>query len=495
MKFIKLLYSLIIVFLVGQLSAQTNGNQLIIKMLNVDTNVENCEPINSENTEFAPAYYQGGLVFVSSQTIETLEDKSEESTTFDLSYADIDLAGIPRKPARFSTEISKQLYDGSIAFSQDFSQMYFTAQNIKYGEALENEKGEARTQIMKAMKGRNDWMVLNKLPFSCGEYSCAHPSLSFDEQKLYFSSDMPGGYGGMDLYVVEKSGDSWSDPVNLGPEINTTGNEIYPFIHKTGVLFFSSDRQDGIGGYDIFMIDLVKPIHDVLINLGVPFNSDWDDLSIVVSDAGTGGYFTSTRKGGKGKADLYKFEALRGLFDEDSREALVTVIDQKTGQRLPDVDIRVFPGAADGFLENSLFYDLELVPTLGNPYELSLQMVRKQEEELGAPTTTTDAIGDATVQLKKGNQYIILASKKGYKNEDIIYSTVHHYGDPQIQIALEPQDCVVFSGKVVESKSGAPVAGAKVRLTNRKQITQKKWPIPISTAHFIVVCRAMPSLI
>ncbi len=466
MKLSKLFSILTFTFIATLTFAQTNANQLTIQMLNAATTVENCEAINSENLEFSPAFYEDGLVFVSSRFEAAKEDENIDENFFELFYADIGPNNLPRRPSYFSSDLNSKLHEGPVAFNWNYSKIFFTRNNIMNGEVERGDQGNVNLQIFEAEKSSSDWTNLTKLPFNSEDYSCAHPSFSIDEQKLYFASDMPGGFGGMDLYVVEKMGTTWGSPQNLGAEINTTGNEIFPFIHESGILFFSSDGHGGSGGLDIFMIDLNKPVRDVLINLGVPFNSSWDDLGIVVNSEGTRGYFTSARAGGKGKDDVYKFETPEGMFGSNVLDAVITVIDQKTGLRLPNADIRIFAGAPDGFLEDSDLYDLELMPSEANPDELSLQMIRKREEFLPVPNLTTDATGEAKTQLKTGRHYIILVSKDGFKSQDVLHSTVNQADLQRIHISLQPQECVVLSGRIIEEISGVEVSGARIQMVN-----------------------------
>src|SRR5690606_30884883 len=142
---------------------------------------------------------------------------------------------------------------------------------------------------------------------------CMHPSLSPDGMKLFFSSNMPGGYGGRDIYMSEKQGDTWSKPVNLGPEINSEKDEAFPFFHESGVLFFASEGHSGYGGLDLFMLDLSTRTWGKVINLGKPFNTPQDDFGMIVNTEGTSGYFSSNRDGGMGKDDIYFFDANGGL--------------------------------------------------------------------------------------------------------------------------------------------------------------------------------------
>ena len=147
---------------------------------------------------------------------------------------------------------------------------------------------------------------LTMLTFDSDNYSIAHPSISADGNRLFFSSDKPGGFGGFDIYVSTKSETGWGEPVNLGPDINTIGNEEFPFIREDSILFFSSDGLPGFGGLDIFSAKEYTGKWILRRNEGVGINDFTDDFGIFFL-ADKSGYFSSDRPGGKGSDDIYRF--------------------------------------------------------------------------------------------------------------------------------------------------------------------------------------------
>lgn len=197
--------------------------------------------------------------------------------------------------------------DGTATFDDKFTKMYFTQCNGVKG----NEK---KCKIYEARKSGKEWDITPKpLPFCNDKYNFGHPSLSADGEKLYFASDMPGGLGDTnthDIWVVNyvKRGKTWGDPVNLGPVINTKGNEVFPYIFEDGTLYFSSDGHPGIGALDIFSakgsgLDWEKPE-----NMKSPINSAGDDFGIILDPTKEKGYFTSNRSpSGKADDNIYEF--------------------------------------------------------------------------------------------------------------------------------------------------------------------------------------------
>jgi len=184
---------------------------------------------------------------------------------------------------------------------------------------------------MSERKG-NTWGDPVMIPFQNDTTTYAYPALSSDDQEMIFSSDMAGGQGKMDLYVThwDKKTKQWGNPVNLGPDINTPGNDVFPFIHQDGTLYFSTDGLPGFGGLDIFKATKVPNQTDKWNkpeNMQYPINSEADDFGIIFEGAKERGYFSSNRGGGKGKDDIYSFNLPPLLFASSG-----TVRDKKTNK-------------------------------------------------------------------------------------------------------------------------------------------------------------------
>lgn len=202
--------------------------------------------------------------------------------------------------------------EGVVTFDRRYTTMYFTQCNGLEGK-------DTTCKIYEAKKRGQSWEVNPvPLPFCSDKYNCGHPALSPDGDKLYFVSDMPGGMQDdkevsertKDIYVVNfvRRGKTWSDPINLGPTINTPGNELFPYVHSDGMLYFSSDGHVTLGGLDILYstpksdspTDWEKPI-----NMGCPLNSFADDFGIMMDEGKEHGFFTSDRE--RGSDDIYEF--------------------------------------------------------------------------------------------------------------------------------------------------------------------------------------------
>jgi hypothetical protein len=212
----------------------------------------NASRVNTSDLEFCPVIYENGLVYVSRYQNGPVDP--EGNTYFELFYAELDPNGMPGAPASFSTEINSAYHEGPVSFSRDGNRLFFSRTNLRKGVRRADKKGRTGLKIYTAERGVFDWENVRELPFNSDEYTCMHPALSADESKLFFASNQPGGYGGMDLYVSEWDNGQWSAPINLGPDVNTSQNEAFPFFHESGVLFFASNGHPGLGR--------AGPVHD-----------------------------------------------------------------------------------------------------------------------------------------------------------------------------------------------------------------------------------------
>ncbi len=239
------------------------------------------------------------------------------------------------RPDKYSKSLNTKFHEASVSYSPDGKTIFFTRNNYLNGKTGKSDDGIIKLKIFYgAAKGDDSWSNLESLPFNSDEYSVAHPSVSADGSKLYFASDMPGGFGAMDLYVSEQENGRWGPPINLGPNVNTEGNEIFPFIDAKNRLYFASDGHIGLGGLDIFYsTEKGESEWNVPVNLGYPINTTHDDFSVVFNEKGTFGYFSSDRDGGVGRDDIYSFKKIATpveifVFDAGTKEpikdALVT---------------------------------------------------------------------------------------------------------------------------------------------------------------------------
>ncbi|MDX1940790.1 MAG: OmpA family protein [Saprospiraceae bacterium] len=466
------LIATIFTLVVGLLNAQSrsNKNDNTRVLMHYNVTLFNTTGINTPHVEFSPMYYKNGIVFVSSrQKFGPIDEKLGE-TFFDIYYSDLDPNGMPQKPEGFSLSINSPFHEGPLAFNRKGDRIYFTRSNQSAsGITKADQKGKVWLKIYEAQTGPYDWENIRELPFNGDTYSCMHPSLSPDGMKLFFSSTMPGGYGGRDIYMSEKQGDTWSKPVNLGPEVNSEKDEAFPFFHESGVLFFASDGHSGYGGLDLFMLDLSTRTWGKVVNLGKPFNTPADDFGIIINPDGTGGYFSSNREGGMGKDDIYLFDAnggLEGLNIKPKVNARVIIFDASNSRPVAGASIRIFEQSKNRLVANENLYKTELAPSADDPSGLVFKMKRKSEAELDEPDQISNKSGEALLPVEENKEYIVLISKEGYTTQEVKYSMVSGEIPRPIEVALQPLNCLGLSGIARSNNGKHLLVGVLVRIVN-----------------------------
>lgn len=289
--------------------------------------------LNSGDADFAPVIFNEGIAFVSNRLLMTLMDKQDAWTGkeyFRLYYAKGEKAIFDNAHA-MQSELEQVRNDGPFCFNRDQNVMYWTANDMSPRREGEKSKvRKLRIYISDWKEGR--WEYRSEFAWNSEKYSCAHPALSLDGTTIYFSSDMPGGRGGMDIWKSIYKDGFWSEPINLGPEINTAGNEVFPALTISGELYFASNGLPGFGGLDIYMClpneygDFNTPV-----NMGEPINSKGDDFGITWSPNKDFGYFSSNRKTEGPDDDIYYFTrtVVEKKQEEKKEDALALKSDDK----------------------------------------------------------------------------------------------------------------------------------------------------------------------
>lgn len=470
---------------------------------------------NSDKPEFSPIYYKSGLVFCSGKSQgalsankkggfldlyylsdlsmvkgnvvdgdEEVQTKRKTDNTLTASlgndyYSQVTandsktlsfFGGVDKSPVIstdkgqiaesdiFSKTLNTKLHEGPTTFSNDFSKIIFTRNNFNEGEQGRSEDNVTKLKLYTADNSKGVWSNPVELPFNGDDFSTAHPSLSKDGRYLYFASDRPNGFGGMDLWMVENVNGKWTDPKNLGKEINTKSTDAFPFVDENGNLYYASEGLGGEGGLDIFFVEMKKgmPVGKPF-NIGEPFNSVNDDFGIITDGERSVGFFSSDRKKGVDD-DIYRFKRQSSLYD--CKELTISVID-------PDNHKKPIEGAI-------------------------ISLSKKGD----APTTqVTNAGGLVKLCTEENINYQIKVGKEGYINNIVGYSTRGETGDapsiievplskftiiesettiiqklPQVEIPKEllaPKPKVnVIRGIITEGVDKTPIEGVLLTMRN-----------------------------
>lgn len=357
-------------------------------------------PINSPQSDFGPSFLKDNdIVFASSRGTngsKVIHDWSK--TNF------LDLYISKRESKNTSTLIGVEKMKGAVntrfhestpVFTNDGNTMYFTRNNFVKNKRKTDASGTTLLKLYKADRNTSNgkWNDVVELPFNGDEYSTAHPALSPDNSKLYFSSNMPGTMGLSDIFYVEiYGGNKYSEPINLGKNVNTEGRETFPFISKSGDLYFSSDAHVGLGGLDVFVSMSQSGNFEEPYNLGKPLNSSFDDFSFIIDNDTKMGYFTSNRSGGVGNDDIYSFTQKSELITNCSQFLSGVITDSET--RLPLSNTKV-----------SLYDD-------------SLKLLSSAK---------TDNSGKYDLPINCNKKYIIRADKEGYGKTEVDFASTNDY--------------------------------------------------------------------
>lgn len=416
--------------------------------------------INTRHSDFSPMFYKDGIVFVSSRDEGGLIKRvfNQNQTPFldlfvynekeklegpkDLQVASLGSSENINKDSEnsefgkfengnieeFSKKINSKYHEGPISFFEGYNKVIFTRNNYSKGKAKKSSTGINMLKLYIADKQGNQWANVTELPFNSDEYSCGHPALSPDNKVLYFSSDMPGGYGGTDIYKISYSNGKWGKPINLGKNINTEGNELFPYCDENSNLYFSSDGHAGLGGLDVFFIEIdkYKVVGDAQ-NLGSPINSSKDDFGFIANGDRSKGYFSSNRLRGFSDDNIYAFE-------KGCKKLELLVYDNESKAPLSDADVRI--------VKNGLNKQLLI----------------------------TNTEGKIEICLETGSDFDFKVIKEGYEIGNLNFGTLSTKlnSKSQLKIFLEKSKRPLVKGLVKSELHQTPLAGTAVTLKNEK---------------------------
>ncbi len=335
MKKLVILTLIIISFLTirGQSKKTDLFDQSSVKMSEVNT--------NTIVSDFGPSVIDNFLYFTSfrDELINVTDKKLIENEFYDLFKAAIDDSGNVRGSRQQIEEFISRYHDGPVSWCAKTGELFITQSNYVDPEVFfkpfRNENIKLRIIIFKNQNGH--WTKMDEFPLNNAKYSVGHPAITQSGDTLFFASDMPGGYGATDLYSSVRKNMKWSEAINLGPKINTSGKEEFPFVtgnsYPGRFLIFASTGHNSTGGFDLFYKNLANPESEVA-RFQEPINSTYDDFAMTLPESVEYGFMTSNRPG-TGNDDIYKM-----TFDKYLEYLLeILVLDARNWKPIPGAQV------------------------------------------------------------------------------------------------------------------------------------------------------------
>lgn len=372
------------------------------------TKLFNINPSNvsSDKSDFGAVLYDNSVYFTSARNGLRKSYGWTDEPFLDLYKADYNSDGSVSN-ATVITSLNSQYHDGPLTMSADGNTVYFSSDSFRdktFKRDKVNHLKLGRNSIFKATKDGGAWSHIDMLPFNSKDFSTSNPSLSRDGKTLYFSSDRPGSLGGIDIWKVAINGDgTYGDPQNLGNKVNTEGNESFPFIaDDNNTLYFASSGRQGLGGLDVFKVDLSNG--GDATNLGKPVNSEKDDFAFTFNGAKGTGFMSSNRNGND---DIFAVSPICGV------DVQIVVTDAKTGAILSNASV-------------SILDDKKNIIT----------------------TEMSNAKGEVAYRVECDKAYVVQASKDGYEGNT--FAVVKSKGpNAKVDAALQPIETIITDTEIV----------------------------------------------
>lgn len=405
---------------------------------------------NTKFSDFSPYVLDDGrVIFISSRPKARLINYTHGWTgnNFTNIYVtEKNKKGKYKNPKMFSRKIQSHLNEGSFAFSGDMNTIYFTRNSVYNNKrALRGNDGKVKLQICQASYYPKKKKYKNVVEFEHNNttFNYAHPTVSSNGQYIYFSSDRPGGYGGMDIWMCERQGDKWGIPVNLGEKINSPGNEVFPFLQANNKLYYSSDGLGGLGGLDIFVTKLNisngKPFGKSF-NMGAKLNSNADDFGIFFDKEGMNGYISSNRCGNDSNDDIFEF-----TMQQPVNHSIIIkgkAIDNETNKPVANAVIKL-----------------------------------KNDKGEIIEQTMSDEKGCYVFEGEFDHNYNLTGDKGKYNTATSSASTMNAKGKNEIiaDLSLEVIPSAKITLAVIDQKTKNPIEGVRVKLTDRQTGAVKEY--------------------
>ncbi len=384
--------------------------------------------INTNNPEYSPVVYDKELIYVTEHKKSAIQrffssNPNQNSYRFNFSVRKDTLRF--DKPTVYNDYIQCKKINGPLCFTPDDSSLYFTRSASKKDmKKAKIKNAPSKLQIYFTRLNQFGDAHPEILPFiyNSPDYDIMHPSFSADGKTLYFASNMSGSIGGLDIFMCKFDKGEWGSPQNLGPQINTTGNEFFPHISPQGILYFASDTRPGLGGLDIFFADpntTTKTFYEAE-NIGAPMNTQFDDFGVYISKSGKVGYLSSNRKSNYNNSDIFYF----------------------VNNKPKSFDVKL------NFIDSLTQKGVNTSFTLTTPNASFNQKV--------------DSISFFTMRIKPTKQFNVIASANNYKLNTTTKTIQVNDTVVSILMALKSEKSI--KGKVIDKETNLPIAGVKVAI-------------------------------
>ncbi len=417
-----------------------------------DKNIEifNESELNTQQSEFSPVIYRDGIILASDRLFSKAKPNSKENKIYGWTgNGYIKIYNVQKDKSKpdgvvklspFSKEINKDYHNGPASITYDGKFLAFT----KSGLTKELKKKQKSGVIHKAIYFSNfengTWSVPEPFTYNnIAGYSVQHPTLNKDGNIMYFVSDMPGGYGGMDIYYTERIDGRWTKPINCGNKVNTNQDEVFPYLRSDGRLYFSSKGHITIGGLDIFSAEGQKNSWSEPENLKSPINSPKDDFGISFYQDNQSGYFSSSRLGGKGMDDIYRF-APKPSDDRLILQVAGKVVEKGTGKPIDGLKVFLYnktTGEEKMMLsreDGSFIFDLE------KDYDYSLKgdlnkFFSRQEGEISTKSVKESTIYNVKFEVERAEEAYIVRLNNIYYDFDKY--AIREDAEPELQKVID----------------------------------------------------------
>ncbi|NJM15339.1 MAG: tetratricopeptide repeat protein [Bacteroidales bacterium] len=357
---------------------------------------------NTMASDISPVLHNNSLYFLST--------RNSNQHTFKERYYDIfvvdnisDTNEI--KPKKYKIGHSEKHQEGQMIFDKAHNKVIITRSDKTQGK----EKLVSLSLYEACLHGDSTYGELSRVHFPLT--NSAQPAISANGTALVFVSDDASGYGGADLYRSQWANGQWQMPQNMGAGLNTPGNEMFPFLLNDSILFFASNGHGGLGGLDIFRVNLNQQPYKPK-NLGYPINSNHDDFGILLDSTGYAGYFSSNRPGGKGSDDIYAFK----VIDLEIKGSVAAMQQDTAGAGKAKIIVSKEHGRAD--------------------------------------TVFTDTLGRFNIRLNPFEDVKMVIEKENFKNVEHTYTAKQLRQVESLDIAMKEKETVPVPVRAKKAKKG-----------------------------------------